>query len=104
MTARPTLALATLFLVSFTIGCTEMLVVGVLDLLADGLAVSVSAAGSLVTANAFGIALGGPVLTALTVRRDRRTVLLAAITAFVVVALLPLVWPPRRRLGVPGLR
>lgn len=73
------LVLWTLFLATFAVGCTEMLVVGVLDLLARGLDVSVPAAGTLVTSNALGIALGGPLLTALTLRLDRRTVLVAPV-------------------------
>lgn len=36
-------------------GCAEMLVVGLLDLIADDLTVSVPAAGALVTANALGV-------------------------------------------------
>ena len=56
-------------------GCAEMLVVGLIDLIADDLSVSLPVAGSLVTANALGLAIGGPVLTFLTTRFDRRPVL-----------------------------
>jgi DHA1 family inner membrane transport protein len=83
--------LATLFLGTFAVGCGEMLVVGVLDLLARDLDVSVPAAGSLMTASALGLAIGGPVLTALTIRIDRRSVLIGALAAFVVFTALPVV-------------
>ncbi len=90
--ARTNLVLATLFAGAFAVGCGEMLVVGVLDLLAQGLGVSVPAAGSLVTANAIGLAVGGPVLTALTIRYDRRPVLLGSLIAFGLVMAVPLVF------------
>ena len=86
---RANLVLATLFLGTFAVGCAEMLVVGVLDLLAADLDVSVPAAGSLMTASALGLAVGGPVLTALTTRVDRRTILLQSLAAFVLVSALP---------------
>ncbi len=81
--------LAVLFLGAFVMGCAEMLVVGLLDLISVDLGVSVPAAGALVTANALGLAVGGPVLTFLTTRLDRRLVLLAATAAFVLGNLLP---------------
>ena len=67
--------LVVLFVGAFVMGCAEMLVVGMLDLIAVDLAVSVPAAGALVTANALGLAIGGPLLTFLTTRFDRRRVL-----------------------------
>ena len=94
MTSRETptrtgLVLAVLFVGAFVMGCAEMLVVGLLDLIATDLAVSVPAAGALVTANALGLAIGGPLLTFLTTRLDRRSVLLGAMTVFVLANLLP---------------
>ncbi|WP_344480377.1 MFS transporter [Glycomyces endophyticus] len=62
---------------------------GMLDLMAADLAVPVSAVGALVTANALGIALGGPLLTFLTARLDRRPVLLAALAVLTALNLLP---------------
>jgi DHA1 family inner membrane transport protein len=88
-TPRPTLVLAVLFAGAFVMGCAEMLVVGMIDLIAEDLAVSVPAAGALLTANALGLAIGGPLLTFLTTRFDRRRVLLATIVVFVVATLLP---------------
>ena len=53
---------------AFVMGCAEMLVVGLIDLIADDLSVSLPAAGALVTATALGVAIGGPLLTFLTTR------------------------------------
>src|SRR5215210_5273148 len=86
---RTTLVLAVLFAGAFVMGCAEMLVVGLIYLIATDLSVSVPAAGALVTANALGLAIGGPVLTFLTTRIDRRPLLLAATAVFVVANLLP---------------
>lgn len=85
---RPVLAL--LFLATFTLGCGEMLVVGVLDLIATDLRVSIPAAGALVTANALGLAVGGPILTALTIRLNRKKILLGTLAVFLVTTLFPL--------------
>src|SRR5215207_3063517 len=88
---RPTLVLGVLFAGAFVMGCAEMLVVGLLDLIAIDLDVSVPAAGALVTANAMGQAIGGPLLTLLATRFDRRPVLLATLIVFVLVYLLPVI-------------
>ena len=87
--SRTRAVLAVLFVAAFTMGSAEMLVVGMLDLISADLAVSVPAAGALVTANALGLAIGGPLLTLATTRLDRRTVVLAAATAFVLLNLVP---------------
>ena len=80
---RTNLALAALFLGMFVLGSAELLVVGVLDLIAADLDVSIPAAGSLVTVYALGLAIGGPILTAATIRLDKRTVLVGALALFV---------------------
>lgn len=72
----PLLALA---LATFVIGTAELVLVGVLGLIAHDLDVSVGTAGQLVTAYALGISIGGPLLTALTIRLDRRGLLLGAL-------------------------
>lgn len=87
---RARLALGVLFLGMFVLGTAELLVVGVLDLIAADLRVSIPAAGTLVTAYAAGLAIGGPILTALTIKLNRRAVLLGALLLFAV-ANLPLV-------------
>lgn len=87
---RARLTLATLFIGMFVLGSAELLVVGVLDLIAADLQVSIPAAGTLVTAYAAGLALGGPILTALTIKLNRRSVLIGALLLFAL-ANLPLV-------------
>jgi DHA1 family inner membrane transport protein len=77
--------LATLFVGTFAVGCVEMLITGVLDVLARSLSVSVPAAGSLMTASALGLAFGGPTLTALTITVDRRRILIGALAGFIVI-------------------
>ena len=57
---RANLVLAALFLGAFVLGSSELLAVGVLNLIAADLRVSVTAAGALVTAYALGLAVGGP--------------------------------------------
>jgi MFS transporter, DHA1 family, inner membrane transport protein len=84
-------ALAALFAAAFVMGSAELLVVGVIDLIAADLAVPVSTAGAAVTAYALGIAIAGPVLTALTIRSERRAVLAWALAGYVVATAAPLV-------------
>ncbi|MEO8261440.1 MAG: MFS transporter, partial [Pseudolysinimonas sp.] len=81
--------LTVLFIGAFTMGCAEMLVVGLIELIAVDLSVTVPAAGALVTANALGLAVGGPLLTFVTTRFDRRHVLIASTVVFVLGNLLP---------------
>ncbi len=80
---RANLALGALFLGAFVVGSAELVVVGLLSLIARDLAVSIAAAGTLVTAYALGVAIGGPILTAATIRFDRRLVLRLALAACV---------------------
>ncbi|WP_232667673.1 MFS transporter [Pseudonocardia sp. TRM90224] len=89
----PNLVLAALFLGMFVLGSAEMLVVGVLTVIAADLQVSIPAAGALVTAYALGLAIGGPLLTALTIRLDRRTVLIGALVLCVVGSLVAVLTP-----------
>jgi DHA1 family inner membrane transport protein len=86
---RTHIVLAVLFTGAFVMGCAEMLVVGMIDLIAIDLAVSVPAAGALVTANALGLAIGGPLLTFATIRLDRRVVLLGSTLVFTLANLVP---------------
>ena len=85
-----TSVLGVLFTGSFMMGTSDELVYGMLDLISVGLAVSVPTAGVLVTANALGLMIGGPLLTLLATRFDRRPVLLAATAAFALLNLMPL--------------
>jgi MFS transporter, DHA1 family, inner membrane transport protein len=75
-------ALVTLGLAAFVLGTAEFVIVGVLDLVARDLRVSIPTAGYLVVAYALGISIGGPIVTALTVRFDRKWSLSAALMIF----------------------
>ncbi len=81
--------LGVLFAGAFMMGTADELVYAMLDLISSGLAISVPSAGALVTANALGLMIGGPLATLLTARLDRRAVLLAAVAVFVVLNLAP---------------
>ena len=65
-TSRGNLALGALALGAFAIGTAELVVIGILNLIAKDTAVSISSAGQLITAYALGIAIGAPLLTAFT--------------------------------------
>lgn len=77
-------ALAALALGAFVVGTAELVVVGVLHLVAVDLSVTDGSAGWIVTGYALGISIGGPLVGALTARVDRRRVLAAALGCFVV--------------------
>lgn len=76
-------ALLALAVGTFTIGTAELLMAGILNAVANNLKVSVSIAGLLVTAYALGIAVGGPVFTALTMKVDRRLLLLLSLVVYI---------------------
>lgn len=82
-TSRGNLALGALALGAFAIGTAELVVIGILNLIAKDTAVSLSSAGQLITAYALGIAIGAPILTALTGRFGRRLVLRLSLVGFV---------------------
>jgi predicted MFS family arabinose efflux permease len=62
------LALWALTLSAFAIGTTEFVIVGLLPVIAADLAVSLPSAGLLVSLYALGVAVGAPLLTALSVK------------------------------------
>ncbi|GAA1184369.1 DHA1 family inner membrane transport protein [Kitasatospora gansuensis] len=80
---RANLALATLFLGMFVLGSGELLVVGVLDRIAADLHVTIPEAGTLVTVYALGLAIGGPILTALTIKLEKKSVLIGSVALFI---------------------
>jgi DHA1 family inner membrane transport protein len=69
---------------AFGIGTTEFVVMGMLPQIADGLGVSVSAVGLLISAYAVGVVIGAPTLTALGVRFPPRQTLVALMVVFTV--------------------
>jgi len=69
---------------AFAVGTNTLVIAGLLPAIAQSLQVSVSAAGQLVTGFALTYAIAAPVVSALTGSMDRRTVLLGALSVFVV--------------------
>ncbi|MEZ9166826.1 MFS transporter [Vibrio cyclitrophicus] len=78
------LALFALTLSAFAIGTTEFVIVGLIPTMASDLNVSLPSAGLLVSLYALGVAIGAPVLTALTGKWNRKLVLLGVMALFVV--------------------
>ncbi|MGA5515498.1 MFS transporter [Streptomyces pseudogriseolus] len=78
------LALFALAVVAFGIGTTEFVSMGLLPQIADGLAVSVPAAGNVVSAYALGVVIGAPLLTAIGARVPHKRLLLMLTGVFVV--------------------
>ncbi len=67
---------------AFGIGTTEFVIMGLLIQVAGDLGVSIAAAGLLISGYALGVFAGAPLLTALTGRWPRKTVLLALMVVF----------------------
>ena len=82
MTRGLPLALLALTLGAFAIGTTEFVIVGLIPTIAADLHVTLPSAGLLVSIYALGVAIGAPVLTALTGRVPRKTLLVALMLAF----------------------
>ncbi|MFZ6748943.1 MFS transporter [Undibacterium sp. Ren11W] len=78
------LALWALTLSAFAIGTTEFVIVGLIPTIAASLGVSVPSAGLLVSLYALGVAIGAPVLTALTGRVKRKHLLLGLMALFTI--------------------
>jgi predicted MFS family arabinose efflux permease len=76
------LALWALTLSAFAIGTTEFVIVGLIPTIAASLQVSVPSSGLLVSLYALGVAVGAPVLTALTGRVPRKPLLLGLMLLF----------------------
>ena len=86
-------ALPALMVGAFGIGMTEFIVAGLLPEIGRDLHVSLSRAGLLVSGYAAGVAVGAPLLTGLTGRVDRKTLLLGLMGIFVVGNLISAVAP-----------
>ena len=76
------IALLALTLSAFAIGTTEFVIVGLLPTVAADLSISIPSAGLLVSLYALGVAIGSPVLTALTGKLPRKALLLALMALF----------------------
>ncbi|MDB5988880.1 MAG: major Facilitator Superfamily protein, partial [Herbaspirillum sp.] len=76
----PLLALA---ISAFAIGTTEFVIMGLLPEVAHDLAVSIPAAGLLVSGYALGVAVGAPLLAVLTSRMSRKLALQLLMGVFI---------------------
>jgi predicted MFS family arabinose efflux permease len=76
------IALFALTLSAFAIGTTEFVIVGLIPTVAADLGITLPSAGLLVSLYALGVAVGAPVLTALTGRLPRKTLLLSLMALF----------------------
>ena len=76
------IALLALTISAFAIGTTEFVIVGLLPTIAADLGVNLPSAGLLVSLYALGVAIGAPVLTALTGKLPRKALLLSLMVLF----------------------
>ncbi|MBS7660896.1 MFS transporter [Pseudomonas lalucatii] len=76
------IALLALTLSAFAIGTTEFVIVGLIPTIAADLGVSLPSAGLLVSLYALGVAIGAPLLTALTGKLPRKRLLLGLMVLF----------------------
>ena len=77
------LPLFALAVAAFGIGTTEFVILGLLPEVAQDLAVTIPAAGMLVSAYALGVAVGGPILAVATARLPRKTTLAWLMALFI---------------------
>jgi DHA1 family inner membrane transport protein len=77
------LGVYSLFLATFCIGTTEVVIAGLLPSIAAEMKVDIPTAGFLVTSYALSVAIGGPILTVLTARFPRRSTILALMGLFI---------------------
>jgi len=75
----------------FFAATSELVIAGILNVLADELNVSVALAGQLITVYSLAFAIGTPIVTALTIRMKRKKLLLSAMLVFIVGSLVSLV-------------
>ncbi|MBM7607424.1 multidrug resistance protein [Lysinibacillus composti] len=81
---QSTLALLALAVSAFAIGTTEFISVGLLPLIAEDLTIPVTTAGLTVSLYALGITFGAPILTSLTSKIPRKTLLLGIMIVFII--------------------
>ncbi|WP_062109819.1 MFS transporter [Bacillus niameyensis] len=80
---RTTFALLALAVSAFAIGTTEFISVGLLPLIAKDLNISVTTAGLTVSLYALGVTFGAPILTSLTSKMSRKSLLLWIMVIFI---------------------
>nr|WP_144921451.1 MFS transporter [Paenibacillus bovis] len=74
-----------LFIMStFVVGTVELIIAGILELVASDLHISESLSGQLITIYAFSFAIGAPILSVKTAKLERKKVLLTSLLIFIV--------------------
>ncbi|WP_338448641.1 MFS transporter [Niallia oryzisoli] len=81
---QSTLALLALAVSAFAIGTTEFISVGLLPLIAKDLSIPVTTAGLTVSLYALGVTFGAPILTSMTSKMSRKTLLLWIMVVFII--------------------
>ncbi|EHB63975.1 MULTISPECIES: MFS transporter [Paenibacillus] len=81
---RSFFALLALAVSAFAIGTTEFISVGLLPLISEDMNISVTTAGLTVSMYALGVTFGAPILTSLTSRMSRKTLLLWIMIIFII--------------------
>lgn len=76
-------ALISLAITAFSIGMTEFVVIGMLPQLAEGFSISKPTTGLIVTLYAFSVMIAAPLLTALTMKIQRKKLMLGIIFLFI---------------------
>lgn len=77
-------ALLALAISAFGIGTTEFVPVGLLSAIAGDLGISITLAGLLISGYAMGVAIGAPILTALTSKMNRKSLLMSLMVLFII--------------------
>ncbi|MGD8189336.1 MFS transporter [Brevibacillus ginsengisoli] len=83
MTKQQKLLVFNFFLLTFVLGTSEFVIVGLLNDVSSGLRISISTAGTLVSAFAISFAVGTPILTAIFSRFHKYPLMLGLITVFI---------------------
>ncbi|MGG1657995.1 MFS transporter [Brevibacillus sp. NRS-1366] len=86
--SRFPIAIYILMISAFAIGTTEFVIMGLLPEVATDLDISISKAGLLVSVYALGVAIGGPLLTVMTIRLPRKILLMLLMGLFVIANIL----------------
>jgi MFS transporter, DHA1 family, inner membrane transport protein len=81
---KGTLSLLALAISAFGIGTTEFVPVGLLSTISEDLNISITLAGLLISGYAMGVAFGAPILTALTNKMSRKTLLMSLMVIFII--------------------
>lgn len=77
-------ALLALAISAFGIGTTEFVPVGLLSAISGDLGISITLAGLLISGYAMGVAIGAPILTALTSKMNRKSLLMSLMVLFII--------------------